>query len=118
MKRKKYLETVLDILEEDLQQMSLDDDYEIYGSPKTNVDDDSVILLIDFPNDVTRAFEFPYEDEMENEEEVRNFYLGSGVRQTIHDAILEDATTRGALINELRNDNLEEDYDEDECYEY
>lgn len=116
IKRKDYLDAALDILDEDLQQMGVYDDYEIYGNTKTNVDNENVILLVDFPNNVTRAFHFPYDKDLKSEDDVKARYLDSEVRREINEAILEDATRRHIPINEVSYDYEESDYDEEECY--
>lgn len=116
MKRGKYLEYVLDIIDEDLKQMGCEDDYEIYGSTRTNVDDESVIVLIDFPHSHTQAFEFPYEKK-QDKEEVEAAYLDSPVRRHIREAIEADAYRRQVTVGELPADHIEEDYDEEDYME-
>ena len=116
MKRGKYLETVLDALDADLQQMNLDDDYDIYGSKSTNVDDESIMILIDFPNDIIRAFEFPYDEDLETKEDVIRSYQNSDVRDKVQEAILEDAARRCVEITRMPSPPETEDYDEEEAY--
>lgn len=115
MKRGDYLEVVLDALEEDLHQMGVDDDYETYGSTKTNVDDESVVILVDFPGGATRAFVFPYDENLKKAGIMSEFNT-SQVRQKIQDEVLEDAAKRCVLTNSVQPEE-EADYDEEEDYD-
>lgn len=116
MKRDKYLETVLDVLDEDLQTMGIDDDYEIYGSTKTNVDDEAVILLIDFPGRATRAFSFPYDENLKKPG-IKSEYLSSDIRGQIQNEVLEDAARRCVEPRTTQLSGGEgAEYDEEEEY--
>ena len=120
-KKSKLINKVMKSIDKELSERNLDDDYEWYFAKKTSVSDDPIIL-IEFPDNITRGFDVEWEDSEEDWKSIAEL-----VTTQIMDYINEfeatrniDRATRPIINFEQREDILINRYNEsfdEEAYE-
>lgn len=122
-KKGKLINKIMDAIDEHLSERGLDDDYEWYFAKKTSVSDDPIIL-IEFPDGITRGFDVEWEDR-EDDTTVRS--ISELVTTNIMNSINEfestrhqNAATRPIINFERREELLEQHFEQgfdEEAYE-
>ncbi len=118
-KKGKLVNKVMDNIDSKLAEKGLDDDYEWYYAKKTSISDDPIIL-IEFPDGVTRGFDVEWEERDDDDWKAAAELVTVQIMQAINqfeETRYDNRSTRPIINHEVQEDLLidryEQSFDED-----
>lgn len=123
MTKELYVDEIVDLVEEMLEEKNLSDDYELSSANESTHVNRNPILVIEFPDDSCRAYDIPYREalveniEHANELNVSSFVDGIKADVLSFENELSEDKEEEEEVDEEWEDDYEDNYEDEEEYD-